>query len=731
MPETITAKWNCTVYEGEGGYSMQSYRYTETGKQFVAAGFFLPAEKTCEISLTGEWEKKPKSRKRLRVSSFEVLPPKDRDAAAAYLMSLKCGIGPATARILTEAFGEELWDVIEKSPERIPEVKGCRRVDLDKLAEKYRQTHMMRGLLKLFQSEKDVTVQRITRLAAKLGPDAVEQIRRNPYLLIRYKMGFAVADRIAAEVDFDRNRPERIGAAVLYVLGAAESDGHVCLPVHILLNRTEKLIKEDSEVLDNSEEKIRSVIRYLEDAGKVVSDSGAVYRAFRYAEECELAENVARLAMSGRPETSRKLEMYISRYESESGISLDPEQRQAILESFRSPVHIITGGPGTGKTTILKGILFCHEQISAEKYLAANPVLMAPTGRAARRMTEATGYRAGTIHRVLGLRCEDEEEETGARAGKIEAGIVIVDEASMIDSHLANLLFRAIPAGTRLIIVGDADQLPSVGCGNVLRELISCGCVSVSRLTTIHRQASGNVIISNSKKIREGSPDLDWADNFAYMEAKEPGDVIRKACALYLKCVGKYGQDNVVLLDPYRKCGEISGNVFNRKLQEVLNPGTYGQAEMKVGGFTFRAGDRVMQTKNTDKVSNGDVGYITEIVKMAGKQETICRIRFGDASVEYGRDDMEHVVLAYCTTIHKAQGAEYDTVIVVMHESHRAMLRRNILYTAVTRAKSRVALVGTWSAARTAILTDYADCRNTKLGARIRSRIRAAEKPGA
>lgn len=723
MGEQIRAVWTRTIVEKDNGYTVCRYLNEQTKTHFIASGYLLPTDKSLSVCLYGDWEKW-NGKTTFHVESHDIELPIDEEGTVSYLRSLRCGIGENVARILFEQYGTSLWQIIEEAPDKLKKTKGCSRINTDKLVQKYNQTMQMRNLMTLFQVGSMSSVLQVQRLASKLGDDAVGKLKRNPYQICDFRYSFAEADALAIKVSFDRNRPERISAAVISALRDAENQGHLYMPIGQLINQVRRIVTPKSGSLDISESAIRKNIAFMVDNGQLMVEDGAVYRTFRYKEEVQIAKDLARLSAAQKPRSSEHLNRYIFEYEKEAKIKLDPQQRQAILDSFQSCVHVITGGPGTGKTTILKGILHCHKKIAKEKDFGAKPLLMAPTGRASRRMTEATGYGAQTIHKSLGLLAETEQEAMMFVPEQLSASIIIMDEASMLDNHLAAALFRAVPSGTQIILVGDVDQLPSVGCGNVLREIINSRCISVTRLETIFRQADGNSIIANAKRIREGDLDLEWDDSFQALLATQPSQVYDIACALYRKCVAKYGMDHVILLNPYRVKGTISSDEFNRRLQDELNPATSGNPGFKVGGTTFRVGDRVMQTKNTDLVANGDVGYIVSISQQTndkGKTVQICGIQFPDISVLYERKDMENVSLAYCCTVHKSQGSEYDTVLVVMHDSHQNMLRRNLIYTAITRAVYRVAVIGTPEALSTAISTDVVDRRNTKLGSRLRS----------
>ena len=730
MAETILCHPDFILMEpdSETGYSVVRYRNDKSGVNFIATGYFLPTESSLRCELTGDWQKnKKRDGETFVVERYDIKMPLDEEGTIAYLKSLHCGIGQKAAEILYDKYGSHIWDIIEAEPEKIKQTRGCGRVKTDKLISGYNDTMAMRNLLQMFQSSDKNEIRMVISLARKLGNDAVGKIKRNPYIICDYRFTFDQADALAIQIGFDRNRPERISAAVISVLRSAENQGHVYLPIAQLVAYTKKTVKKRASGLDSTDTAIRSTIAYMCDRGELIQDDTAVYRAFRYAEEAQIASDLARLS-GATARTSSKLDSYIESYEYLNNIKLDPLQKKAIHAAFDSCVHVITGGPGTGKSTILKGVLYCHSKIAEEQGFDCQPLLMAPTGRAARRMCETTQYQATTIHKALGLRAETEQE--GMLVGEnLEASIIIVDEASMIDSHIACTLFQAVPSGTQLVIVGDTDQLPAVGCGNVLREIIYSRAISVTRLNTIFRQENGSSIVTNAKNIRDGKLELEWDKQFAFLPAPEPQNVCDAAVSLYCKAVERYGIHDVMLLNPFRNKGDISSQILNARIQEKLNPLKPNALEFRFGSMVFREGDLVMQTKNTDVVSNGDIGTIKRIVSKKnerGKSTLVCMIEFSQTTdsssivLTYERSDMENVTLAYCCTIHKSQGAEYSTVFMILHDSQQVMLRRNLIYTGITRAIDRVCIIGTESAIRTAIETDVVDHRNTKLGTRIR-----------
>ena len=386
-------------------------------------------------------------------------------------------------------------------------------------------------------------------------------------------------------------------------------------------------------------------------------------------------------------------------------------------------IFVITGGPGVGKTTVTKGILAVHQQVYGA---SSEPLLLAPTGKAARRMSEATGFPAQTIHSAVGWRGEtynyDEQEPT-----MLDGNLVIIDEVSMMDQYIASILFERIRNGSRVVLVGDIDQLPSVGCGNVLADLIRSEVIPTTRLTVIFRQAGENPIVKNAHAINRGDPNLAFGSSFRFIQCANEQEVFEAACRKYVQCVKAYGDDKVVLLNPQRNNTFVSVDRFNAELQSRINPPADGKMEIKVGKTVFREKDKVMELKNTEiGPKNGDVGYIREVTRRKDPDDPDTYLYYasiewnGDGQlIEYNQDDMRHVTLAYCTTVHKSQGSEYQSVIEVVSKSHPSMLKRNLIYTGITRAKVNVCLVGELDALNMAVANNSQEIRHTLLANRL------------
>ena len=474
-------------------------------------------------------------------------------------------------------------------------------------------------------------------------------------------------------------------------------------------------IKQCIKLLDTpelSEEMAANRAARLLHDGRLASYQGRVYRAATAGAEQNLAFSIHSLLSSGSINSYGNLNAEIARLEKKLGITMAPEQRDAVTTALRSQISVITGGPGTGKTMIQRVIL----DIYRSKHPDAKIVCCAPTGRAARRMEQSTGMPATTIHKALGLLAGD--DGSYCEAEMLEADLVLVDEVSMMDVYLAGHLFRSIPRGCQLVLIGDADQLPSVGPGAVLSEIIACGEVPVVRLDKIFRQSYGSRIAANAKLIRHGNLSLEYGEDFQFFESADLAVSANLIEELYLQETARFGVDNVALLSPYRQKTETGINALNERLREKINPPDIKKPEAVFGKRRFRLGDKVMQTKNHEDVNNGDIGYITGVANDGS--DVSVQVDFGDSrTAEYESSDLDMLDLAYASTIHKSQGSEYQSVIINLQCAHAVMLVRPLIYTAITRAKARVILVGERRALCIAIKRTDTEQRGTMLAARI------------
>lgn len=538
-------------------------------------------------------------------------------------------------------------------------------------------------------------------------------VRNHPYRLCEMVgIGFKTADRIAVSMGFDPLSPERVDEGLIFTLTDAELKGHLCMEKHSFLKQCLKLL--DTEGLTEEMLAVRAS-RMLE-SGRLASYDRQVYRAVTARTEQSLAWAVYRMLTYERAESHVNIDTEISAEEKKQGIQLASEQRHAVTTALTSQLSVITGGPGTGKTLIQRFLL----DIYRRKNRGAKIICCAPTGRAARRMEQSTGFPATTIHKALGLLAGEDGDY--CEPEMLDADLIVVDEVSMMDIYLANHLFRSVPHGSQLVLIGDADQLPSVGPGAVLSEIIACGAVPVVRLDRIFRQSYGSRIAANAKLIRHGNLSLEYGEDFQFYDSCDMSTSAQQIETLYLQETARYGVDNVALLTPYRQKTETGVNALNERLREKLNPQDGKKPEVVYRKRIYRLGDKVMQIKNCEDISNGDIGYITSITR--DDTDSVLTVDFGDGRIaEYDGSDLEMLDLAYASTIHKSQGSEYKSVIINLQCAHAVMLVRPLVYTAITRAKERVLIVGERRALCIAIKRTDTEQRGTMLSARIKELI--------
>lgn len=702
---------------GEDGYRIALYQPCEkildsAGKpvsEVKAVGYCLPTSDSLRYNLKGRWSRNTKHGVQFEVESFEEIISPTRQGILTYLASGQIkGIGPKTAEKIYDAFGQDTLNILDEHPEKLLSIPGISENKLKRICESYLASRGARNVV-AFLAPYGITPNRAVKLYQQYGDQTMDIVRHHPYRLCEMVgIGFRTADKIAMSMGFDSLSTERVDEGLLYTLTEAETRGHLCMDRRVFLRQCLKLL--DTEGL--TEDMAAARATWLLHDGRIIIYQGRVYRLAASQAEKKVANHIRLLLQSRVKELSPSLTSDLEALEQVYSLSLNAEQREAVIASLSNPITIITGGPGTGKTLIQKMIL--------ELYRRKNPcgkiVCCAPTGRAARRMEESTGTPASTIHKALGLLAEEDGGYTEPQL--LDADLVLVDEASMMDIYLAGHLLQAVPNGSRLILIGDADQLPSVGPGAVLSELIACGEIPVVRLTRIYRQSSGSRIAVNAKLIRSGNLSLEYGDDFQFFESSDLTASANLLEKLYLQETGCFGVDNVALLTPFRQKTETGVNALNERLREIVNPPAAFKPEASFGKHRFRLGDKVMQIKNYEDVSNGDIGRITAV----HRDGTDCSVTvdFGDGRImEYEGNDLEMLDLAYASTIHKSQGAEYQSVLVSLQCAHAVMLVRPLLYTAVTRAKKRVILVGERRALCIAIKRTDTEQRGTMLAARI------------
>ena len=711
----------------ENGYSILSV--SGGGEEFVLVGTFPVIEEGEYIQAEGVMKVHPVYGEQLQVESYETKTPEDRESVLRYLSSGAVkGIGEALAKRIVKKFKNDTLRILEEEPERLSEVKGISDRMAAEIGAQILEKKEMRDAM-LFLTKYGISMNLSVKLYRRYGDAIYGIIRDNPYRLADdvTGIGFRIADDIARRAGIEADSELRIRSGILYVLSQAGGQGHMYLPEEILLRRT-------AELLGIPEEGMRVQLSDLQMDRKIVmkkmppeavpdtdpswirmdpesrefpeeqipEDRWAVYPSGAYFTELNTAAMLHDLDLRSDEPEERILKA-LSQVEESEGIIFDDQQRLAVLEAARSGLLILTGGPGTGKTTTINAIIRYFERQGAEILLAA------PTGRAAKRMTEATGHEARTIHRLLeisGMPADEEDRKPGTLTGMhfarneempLEADCVIIDEVSMVDIYLMNSLLKAVSPGTHLILVGDSNQLPSVGPGNVLRDLISSGCFNVVRLNRIYRQAAESDIVVNAHRMIDGDPiDLSKRSrDFLFIRQEDPDGVLQIMLSLVRDKLPKYVDapvNELQIMTPMRK-GVLGVENLNRFLQGVMNPPAPGKPEKELNGILFRVGDKVMQIKNDYHrgVYNGDIGILTMINSFA---ETLTVIFDDDREVEYSYGDTEELELAYAITIHKSQGSEYPAVVIPVWPGPRMLLTRNLIYTAVTRARSCVAMVG-------------------------------------
>jgi exodeoxyribonuclease V alpha subunit len=691
------------------------------GKRQVTVVGILPGVLPGEgLSLTGAWVTDPKFGLQFRVSSFVTSKPATLVGIEKYLKSgLLKGMGNKVADALLEHFGENVLEILDNSWERLLEVKGIGKMRADRIMESWAEQRQLKGIM-TFLLAHGVAPALATRIYKAYGAESIKKIHDNPYCLSEevFGVGFKTADRIASGLGIPHESTKRLESGVRYVLSMqASGPGHVFLPRHELVMLAVKELSISAAVLEDFIHQLlftgRGLVLEQTPIGEVIYLKGL------YSAEVGAAARLRSILATDAPSFKRDIRERIEQFEASAGIKLATRQAEAVTLAGKNKVLVITGGPGTGKTTIIRTILGIMGQDVRVR-------LCAPTGRAAKRMEESTGREAQTLHRQLGYK-----PGAGFRHNQenpLEADVVIVDEASMMDITLFNHLLQALPGPCRLILVGDVDQLPSVGPGLVLRDIIKSGVVPVVRLDEIFRQGQESRIVVNAHRVNRGeklSLGGGADSDFFFLAHEDPAEVLDLVKALVSRRLPEsLGVDpvrDIQVLAPTRRKNLLGVNNLNLELQALLNPPKAGTGEVKHGDHSFRSGDKVMQLRNDyeREVFNGDVGVVVGI----SQKMSMLTVRFPghDRPVVYKRIDLDDLVLAYASTVHKAQGGEHPVVVFVLHTQHYVLLQRNLLYTGMTRGRRMVVLVGSSKAVNQAIQNNKIADRHTRLGARLTS----------
>ena len=715
------------VYQNkESGYCVFVYRtdepgvpeearntyYKGKGTYFTAIGSYLPDSDATETELKGKWIRNSRFGMQFQVESYEEFLPRSEEGIRAYLSSgMVKGIGPKTAELIVARFGARTFEVLEKYPDSLLEIKGITEKKLDVIRESYQASHALRDLA-VYLAPFHITSRKLQKIYEEYGSASLKVVKTNPYTLCRINgFGFLTVDEIARANRAPLNDPLRIEGGIRYCMEQEAQAGNLYQDREIFGEKVHEQLNSGLGQEAVTDAEISREIYRLVTEKVLCCEDGMLYPADHYKYECGAAKAIARLLVQAS-EVPAGIESLIRDAQKDLAIVLSPKQEEAVRKAFSHLVSITTGGPGTGKTTVEKVELYVNERLGGK-----NVLLTAPTGMASRRMAVSTGQSAFTMHSALGL--TGDEDERAAPEEMLEADFIIADEFTMSDMRLSYMLFSRIRKGARLVIVGDVNQLPSVGPGSVFRELVMCGIIPVTVLDTVFRQAKGSRIPANAKKIQDNVTSLDYGEDFRFLPAADAKEAADKVAELYQDYVEKYGQDYAQVLTPYRKRGDAGVDAMNERLRELVNPKVNGAPEIKTGRNSFRVGDRIIHNKNKNTISNGDIGYVREIFKDEDGSD-MARLEFSEGRiVEYNSEDLGMVEHAYATTVHKSQGSEYPVVILPWLSSFYMMLRRNILYTAITRAKEAVIIVGEKRAVIMAIHNTEFDRRNTQLGRRI------------
>jgi exodeoxyribonuclease V alpha subunit len=735
--ETVEGTLLRVVFAGRGGeYTVARLEVDGAGGPLTVVGTLLGVPVGARLRVRGRRENDPRYGPQLRLSGYTELAPQTAEGLRRYLGSgLIKGIGPEFAARIVDAFGVRTLEVLDSSPERISEVPGIGRVRAQSVKEAWvRQREV--GRVMVFLQGYGVSPAFAARVYRRYGASAIARVRENPYRLAFdvWGIGFLSADRLASALGVARDADVRVEAGVRHALGEAAAAGHCYVPrsrlveaaaqrlevgPELILPAIDRLARAGDVALQPLGEGVRVEAEGVEVA--VAGDEIGVFDAALYRAERAVAAGFVRLA-EARPSVTlppEVVEEALRAYEAEAQLTLARQQAEAIRAVMRSQVVVITGGPGVGKTTIVRGIVAILARAGQQVALAA------PTGRAAKRLSETTGRPAATLHRLLEWRPVDASFGRNIKR-PVEADVLVVDEASMLDVRLAADLVEALTTGTKLVLVGDVDQLPSVGPGAVLADVIASRRVATVRLTEVFRQAQQSLIVTNAHRIHDGLlPDLGIpapggpaadARDFFFLEEDDPARAALLVRDLVVtRLPRRYGLAplDVQVLSPMHR-GDLGAGNLNQLLQEAL---TAGADEIRRGSRLFRCGDRVMQLRNNyDKeVFNGDVGRIE---RRDAEAETVV-VRFDDREVSYENDDLDELGLAYAATVHKSQGSEYPAVVIPLHTQHYVMLQRNLLYTAITRGKRLVVLVGSRKALGIAVRNGQVATRATHLRHRL------------
>ena len=708
-----------TYQNADNGYTVLKCAVKNYSDLVTVVGTMPDTHVGSVLSLEGMWKMDAKYGRQFLVEKFEETLPATVYGIEKYLGSgLVKGVGPKFAKRIVEKFGKDTLDVIEETPDELLKVSGIGKVRVDRIKTSWQEQKEIKNIMLFLQSH-EVSTSHATKIFKTYGSESIAIVKENPYRLADdiWGIGFKTADSIAQKMGIDKGKFVRLRSGIFYTLNKLAEAGHCYATREQLIGKARELLEvEEPELEITLDEMIRTndVIRDVD------GEQEAIYLPPYYFSESGCAKRLLRLMSCGKKK-SEDTEEILKKVAASSEITYDEIQWQAVKTAVSSKVMVLTGGPGTGKTTTTLGI------ISAYKQAGCQIILAAPTGRAAKRMSEATGMEAKTIHRLLEYKPPEGYQKNEEHP--LEGDVLILDECSMIDIMLMYNLLKALPQQMSLILVGDIDQLPSVGAGNVLRDIIDSGCVPVVRLTRIFRQAQGSRIIMNAHRINrgEGIDMRGGKDADFFFATKESNQEVVDTIVQYCKTnLSRYYHvdplQDIQVLTPMQR-GECGAVNLNQVLQEAMNP---SKIFLRRGGTQYRLKDKVMQIRNDyDKeVFNGDIGTITKV----DVEERELTVLFDEREVVYDVTELDELTLAYAVTIHKSQGSEYPIVVMPFTMSHFVMLQRNLLYTGVTRAKKILVLVGEKKAVYYAIKNETTTGRNTCLARRLQPDSKEAQE---
>ena len=737
MDITVSGTVEDIIFQNsESGYAV--FNVHNSDEETVCVGIVPNLHKGESLKVTGSWVVHPVYGRQLSIEVYEKSIPTTSEGIEKYLASgIIKGIGKKMAARIVEKFGETSFYVIEEKPDRLVEIKGITYEKAMRINQVFREQHELRRAMIMLQNF-GLSPTYALKIYKKYKEKTFDIVNTNPYQLADdiFGIGFKLADKLAISAGILENSTHRVKSGLRYVLNSAANDGHVFLPESILFDKAKELLEVNDDLIVSALQELQ--IEHKVWREKSDNEELLVYLNMYYYAEISVAKKILELMIAGENCDDMRIMVSSKEIEKKYGIELAKDQLKAVNDAVKQGVLLMTGGPGTGKTTTINTIIKVFEEAGKEVVLAA------PTGRAAKRMTEATGYPAQTIHRLLGINYvnEDSVVQTFSKNedDPIEADVVIIDESSMVDILLMNSLLKAISIGTKLILVGDIDQLPSVGAGNVLKDLIKSGVVSVVRLKKIFRQAQESMIVVNAHKINQGEEPLinEKTSDFFFVKRHSTSEVVQTIKELVSSRLPSFmdcdAMQDIQVLTPMRK-SPIGVFDLNKELQQTLNPPSIKKKEKLARAFIFREGDKVMQIKNNYNlvwkmiengrtidedmgIFNGDGGIVLRIDE--DKEEMV--VVFDENKyVTYDFTQIDELELAYAITIHKSQGSEYPIVVIPVHSGPSMLLTRNLLYTAVTRAKNLVVLVGLMETMNRMMENNREINRYSSLDVRLRS----------